>query len=154
MEQVRVRVAVYVTRGDEVLVFDHIDFPEAGVQIPAGGIEPGERLEDAVVREVGEETGVRSVNVKASLGVQQRPHPDTGAPRVTVFYHATAAEARDRWAHMVQSGLGGDDGLRFQCYFLPIVDCFGLLADGQDELLTRLGLAREQAPGADGVGHA
>ncbi|MFE3678054.1 NUDIX domain-containing protein [Streptomyces griseus] len=38
-------------------VFDHADPPEAGTQVPAGGIAPGEDPERAVLREVAEETG-------------------------------------------------------------------------------------------------
>lgn len=66
MRPARVRTAAYVTRegagGLEVLVFDHRDHPEAGTQVPAGGVEPGEVLADAVVREVAEETGLRDVS--------------------------------------------------------------------------------------------
>ena len=32
----------YITRDDELLVFRHVDSPEAGIQVPAGTIEPGE----------------------------------------------------------------------------------------------------------------
>ncbi len=42
----RVRVVVYVTRVVDglvqVLVFDHRDVPEAGTQVPAGGVRAGE----------------------------------------------------------------------------------------------------------------
>ena len=138
MNRVRVRVAVYVTRGKDVLVFDHVDHPDAGTQVPAGGVESGERLEDAVIREVTEETGLGRVTVLGSLSVQQRPHPETGAERVTVFYHATTTDSRDRWSHVVDSGTGDDAGLRFSCHFLPIAACAGLLADHQDEFLTKI----------------
>ena len=33
---VKRKVLAYVTRGDELLVFRHRDFPEAGLQVPAG----------------------------------------------------------------------------------------------------------------------
>jgi len=40
-------VVVYVTRVVDglvqVLVFDHRDVPEAGTQVPAGGVHAGER---------------------------------------------------------------------------------------------------------------
>src|SRR5579871_4328772 len=115
MAGVRVRVAAYVVRagasGPELLVFDHGGIPEAGRQVPAGGVTAGESLEDAVRREVAEETGLANVTVRTSLGVTQHPHPDTGAPRVTAFYYATTGDPRDRWEHEV-AGDGGDRGLR------------------------------------------
>lgn len=126
-----------------MLVFDHHDFPEAGTQVPAGGVDAGESLEAAAVREVVEETGLADVEVGRSLGVQQRPHPHTGEARVTIFYRATTSESRDRWTHVVRSGdgEGGDDGMVFECFFIPLDKANGLLPDRQDEfvdvLLTR-----------------
>jgi 8-oxo-dGTP pyrophosphatase MutT (NUDIX family) len=53
------KVTAFVTRkraaGLELLVFAH---PSAGVQLPAGSVEPGEEPAVAAVREVVEETGV------------------------------------------------------------------------------------------------
>ena len=57
------KVAAIVLRpgpfGEEVLVFDHpTDDVGVMVQFPAGTIEPGESPENAVIRELKEETGV------------------------------------------------------------------------------------------------
>jgi 8-oxo-dGTP pyrophosphatase MutT (NUDIX family) len=55
------KVAVLVTRpgptGPELLVFEHTDVP-AGVQVPAGTVEPGEDVRAAALRELVEETGI------------------------------------------------------------------------------------------------
>ncbi|MFG2125985.1 NUDIX domain-containing protein [Streptomyces sp. NPDC048710] len=71
MQSARVRTAACVTRnvpgGRELLVFDHRDHPEAGTQVPAGGVDPGELLTDAVLREITEETGVTSVTPGTAL---------------------------------------------------------------------------------------
>lgn len=140
MELGRVRVAAYITRraadGWELLVFDHRDFPEAGTQVPAGGVEPGELLTHAAMREIAEETGTSGVTLGTAIAVQQRPHSETGQPRVTVFFHAQTAEAGDSWTHTVASPDGdGDSGMIFCCYFIPLPDAVGLLADGQDEFI-------------------
>lgn len=50
------------SRGLELLVFDHRDYPEVGTEIPAGGVDTGESIEQAVLREVLEETGVDGVD--------------------------------------------------------------------------------------------
>jgi hypothetical protein len=58
-----------------VLVFDHISMPGAGTQVPAGGVKPGEGLEEAVLREVAEETGLLTVTVVRQIAVEDKPHP-------------------------------------------------------------------------------
>jgi 8-oxo-dGTP pyrophosphatase MutT (NUDIX family) len=40
------------------LIFSHPDYPEAGLQVPAGTLEPGEHPEAGVLREAYEETGL------------------------------------------------------------------------------------------------
>lgn len=62
------RAAAYVTDPDgRVLVFDHLDV-DAGTQVPAGGIHLGESAEEAVIREVAEESGLASVAIVRKLG--------------------------------------------------------------------------------------
>ncbi len=39
------KVFAYITRGDKLLVFRHADFPEAGIQVPAGTAKEGEGLD-------------------------------------------------------------------------------------------------------------
>jgi 8-oxo-dGTP pyrophosphatase MutT (NUDIX family) len=51
-----------------LLVFNHIDAPAAGTQVPAGGIHDGETAEDAVVRELAEESGIESASIVRKLG--------------------------------------------------------------------------------------
>ena len=62
------KVLAYITRGDELLVFRHRYFPEAGLQVPAGTVEEGESPHDAVLREAYEESGLQQVRIVRSLG--------------------------------------------------------------------------------------
>ena len=51
-----------------LLVFDHVDAPSAGTQVPAGGIKDAEPPDVAVVRELVEESGVSDVRLVRKLG--------------------------------------------------------------------------------------
>jgi ADP-ribose pyrophosphatase YjhB (NUDIX family) len=133
----RIRVAAYLIRYrsvPELLVFDHVGMPQAGTQIPAGGVRPGEDLEEAVLREVFEETGLRTASVIEQLVMENKPHPDTGQPRRTTYFHLQApATTPDAWNHIV-CGDGDDTGLNFACRFLPL-PLTRPLADDQDAWL-------------------
>ncbi|GAA0244613.1 hypothetical protein GCM10009527_046670 [Actinomadura nitritigenes] len=140
MTRPRIRVAAYVIRlraAPELLVFDHVGMPQAGTQVPAGGVRPGEEPEQAVLREVLEETGLRTASVVEPLVVENKPHPDTHQPRRTTYFHLRApASTADTWAHTV-GGAGEDTGLTFACRFLPL-PLERPLTDDQDAWLGRI----------------
>jgi len=114
----RERVVVYVTRGTELLVFEHRDHPDAGTQVPAGGVQTDEQLEDAVIREVFEETGLLLAGRPSFLGTHD--HLDgLGRPARSSFFRIEAPRStRDGWEHTV-TGDGEDRGLVFLCRFEP-----------------------------------
>ena len=140
----RTRVAAYVLRRRagrpvELLVFDHdADLPP-GTQVPAGGVDPDEPLEEAVLREVAEESGLTCVRVLRPLAEEYTPHPIRRFPRHTTYFELEVdddAEVPDAWDHRV-TGEGRDHGMTFHCRFEPLPLSFPL-ADGQDAWLDRL----------------
>lgn len=54
----RVRVAAVIPLGGELVLVRHRGLRSAYHLLPGGGVEPGETLESALVREVEEETGL------------------------------------------------------------------------------------------------
>jgi ADP-ribose pyrophosphatase len=60
-------VVAVVKHGTKILVEEIERYPIAAhsLELPAGGIEPGETAEEAAVREVFEETGITMKNAKA-----------------------------------------------------------------------------------------
>jgi 8-oxo-dGTP diphosphatase len=93
------KVVAYITRDNptgerELLVFEHRDFPEAGVQVPAGTVKDGEKPEDAVMREVAEEIGLENCHLVKKLAVYApaalMPNPESGWINERHVFHLAA----------------------------------------------------------------
>lgn len=100
------KVTAFITRqaatGHELLLLSH---PYAGIQIPAGTVEPGEQPAAAVLREVAEETGLENVVRAYFLGEQEQAFPSGNyiVARQTPVY-ARPSTASFNWATL-RSGI-------------------------------------------------
>jgi 8-oxo-dGTP pyrophosphatase MutT (NUDIX family) len=113
-------------------VFERVDHAEAGVQVPAGGIDSDEDQESVVHRELGEEVGLVATHLEL-LGRVDEIHSN-GTPCTNWYLQAAVARSADEWLHRA----GGDDedeGLRFRCYFIPLVDAGSVIHGSQTTLL-------------------
>ena len=133
------KVLAYVVRVQngrrELLVFEHRDHPDAGVQVPAGTVEPDEPVEAGVRREVEEEAGLGAAQVVVKRKLAEAYEPAIDQQR-HVFELAPITDLPDRWAHTVR-GAGEDAGLVFEYYWVAIEP--GLrLAGEQQRFLDRL----------------
>lgn len=79
----------YITQGQKLLVFEHQDSLEAGIQVPAGTIERRESPDAAALREAQEETGLQMLSLVAFLGEQTRDMSDFHRAEIhyRYFYH-------------------------------------------------------------------
>jgi len=136
------KVQCYITReragSSQVLVFEHTDFPYAGIQVPVGSIEPGETPEEAALREAWEESGVRGLQVKRFLGSFQWRHSETvNYEERNVYQLTTLHTLPDRWEHTVSAG-AEDKGLRFAYYWLDYDTAARVLSGNQGDYLKYL----------------
>lgn len=69
-------VIVLITKGDQILMARSPSFPPGVYALIAGFVEPGESIEDAVHREVYEETRLKIKNLRY-FGSQPWPFPDS-----------------------------------------------------------------------------
>ena len=136
----------YITRDDELLVFRHVDSPEAGIQVPAGTIDVGESREAAVLREAREETGLHGFQAPVCLGTTDFVYPKEQATtaRRHFFHLPLQGEAPDRWQHSERSpSEGACRDILFELYWISLHAPAPGLAPGHDAFLVPLRSAAE-----------
>lgn len=89
-KQPRIAAAVVVDDGRVLLVRRRVKEGSLSWQLPAGGIEDGESVEEAAIRETKEETGL-TVSALRVLGA--RVHPITGRHMSYVICEAKSGTA-------------------------------------------------------------
>jgi ADP-ribose pyrophosphatase YjhB (NUDIX family) len=117
------KVYAYITRAEQLLVFSHADFPEAGIQVPGGTLEPGELPESGVLREAFEETGLGELHLAAYLGCDefQMRESNPGEHQQRHFYHLRCTEdAPENWQHYESHPSDRSQApILFNFYWLP-----------------------------------
>ena len=122
----------YLIRAASLLVFAHRDSPESGTQIPAGTIRVGERPEDAVMREVYEETGLHRVRL---VGLMNCHDCDVDPSRVSsghqhqrryAFHLVAPDDTPDAWLHW-ERGDGDRAPIAFEFSWVPLVAAANLV---------------------------
>lgn len=112
----------YVTRraggADQLLVFRERADPDAGVQVPKGGIDRDETPEAAVRRELREESGITHSSPVYHLASDRWRRSD-GKRVARHFFHVPVEEPRDEWDHAVTGG-DEDEGLIYELSWRPL----------------------------------
>jgi 8-oxo-dGTP pyrophosphatase MutT (NUDIX family) len=144
------KVLAYITRGDELLVFRHRDFPEAGLQVPGGTVEEGELPHDAVLREVYEESGLQEVRIVRLLGryfhnaaayrdeTHQRHVYGDEIHYRNVYHLETTGPVASAWLHYESHRSDGGQPLAFSFFWMKLDDPELSLAGRRGDLLSKL----------------
>ncbi|MCW4013404.1 MAG: NUDIX domain-containing protein [Candidatus Bathyarchaeota archaeon] len=123
------RCVAYITRGDQLLVFKHVKYPEIGLLVPAGHPEDGESLESAVLREALEETGLMGLKLVKYLGFKLMDFTDQGygIEKRHFFHLSFEGETPDTWIHTEKyPSMGPDPELDYKFFWesLDTVELF------------------------------
>ena len=122
------KVYAYITRREQLLVFRHVDFPEAGVQVPGGTMEEDETPDVAVMREAYEETGLDYLRLVSYLGAYDWRSPEEEI-HCRHFYHLAAGEnAPATWQHYEHHPSDGSSTpILFEFSWLPLLEAEEML---------------------------
>jgi 8-oxo-dGTP pyrophosphatase MutT (NUDIX family) len=111
----REKAVCQVTRGHQLLVFDHVP-DDSGVQVPAGGVEPGETSAQAASRECAEETGHSGYSQPVYLGSAVWINTEHAKREMRHFFHLLAPpDLPDTWEHDA-------DEHRFRFRWVPLAE--------------------------------
>jgi ADP-ribose pyrophosphatase YjhB (NUDIX family) len=136
------KVVAYITDGNKLLVLSHPHHPEAGIQVPAGTVEEDESLEEAVLREAREETGLDDLEIRSYLGVRECDLAAFGRPEVQrqhFFHLVLCGETPARWRHYEEHPSDGStEPIEFEFFWVNLPDEVPGLAGGQGEFLGRI----------------
>jgi 8-oxo-dGTP pyrophosphatase MutT (NUDIX family) len=134
------KVFAYITNQNFLLVFSHPDFPEAGIQVPGGTVEPGEPLQEAVLREAYEETGLVGLKLIGYLGsCVYDMSPWGGHPsQQRHFFHLELDGQSPRvWQHHETSG-GKRDPILFELFWAELPNGIPKLFADHGQMLSKL----------------
>ncbi len=149
MPALRHKAFAYITHGDRLLVFCHPHAPEAGIQVPAGTVEPGEPFDVAALREAREETGLSDLTLVRLLGEQQRNMADFGRDEIhhRHFYHVVCGgDPPATWEHWERHAADGSPAHLFAFFWVRLPDGVPALIADHGARLPELcaALAREE----------
>lgn len=134
------KVLAYITHQNHLLVFSHPHFPEAGIQVPAGSVEPGETLQAAVLREAYEETGLVLLKLVGYLGsstYDMSPWGGHPSQQRHFFHLEMQGEPAKVWQHYETSG-GKRDPILFELFWAALPNEVPQLIAGHDQMLAKM----------------
>jgi 8-oxo-dGTP diphosphatase len=135
------KVYSYITYQNLLLLFVHVDFPDAGIQVPGGTVESREAVADAALREAYEETDLREFRLVTKLGMVERVLSEFGLDAVHerhYFHFIVDSFPGDSWISYEDKPSDGTEGsIAFRFFWAPIT-AIPPLAGGLDEMLPEL----------------
>jgi 8-oxo-dGTP diphosphatase len=136
------KVLAYLAHEGKLLVFRQRDFPAAGIQVPAGTLEPGESPEETILREAAEETGLGGLLIVRKLGEQVLKMNDYGLDEIQhrYFFQLISPDSLpETWTHNERHPSDGSPApIALEFFWAKLPNEVPPLAGNQDKFLYRM----------------
>jgi len=140
------KVYAYITCEDQLLIFKHTRFPEAGIQVPGGTVEENETAPEAVLREAREETGLDDLMLLSYLGM----HPfdlssvgGTGIQHRHFFHLRYTGAKKNLWRHYEKTPSDGyPEPIEFEFAWVKFSENMPELAGDQGVMLHKVNVQK------------
>ncbi|KQV81973.1 NUDIX hydrolase [Rhizobium sp. Root1220] len=137
------KVLIYATWRDRLLVFDEPDFPHVQWQVPGGTVEDSEDVADAASREFQEETGLTPPAPLTQLAVHDYHFSlksgDTVFHRRHYFHIGLDGNQSTGWLHQELTPFGGGAPVLFRFFWISLAEAKVRLGYGMEECLPLIG---------------
>jgi 8-oxo-dGTP pyrophosphatase MutT (NUDIX family) len=136
------KAMAYITNRDRLLVFREPDFPEAGIQIPGGSIDPDESPDVAALREAFEETGLSGLQIGSYLGRVEHDltrHGQVGWLYRHYFHLTIDGNLPETWQHTeLFPSEGEHESVLFEFFWVDLPDGIPPMVGNRDEMIPEL----------------
>ncbi|OCJ18323.1 DNA mismatch repair protein MutT [Rhizobium sp. AC44/96] len=136
------KVLIYATCRDRLLVFDEPDFPDVQWQVPGGTVEHGEDVAEAASREFHEETGL-TPGPLTQLGTHDYrfslKNGGTVLHRRHYFHVGLDSNQSSTWLHRELTPFGGGAPILFRFFWISFSEARAKLGYGMAECLPLIG---------------
>jgi 8-oxo-dGTP pyrophosphatase MutT (NUDIX family) len=143
MEPDALKVLIYATWRDRLLVFDEPDFPDVLWQVPGGTVETGEDIAEAALREFCEETGLAPSAPLTPLAVHDYRFSLKIGGIAWHRRHYFHVELKDHhpetWLHQELTPFGGGDPIQFRFFWIDFTQAKARLGYGMEHCLPMIG---------------
>ena len=119
---------------DYYVVFKSLSRPNRGIQLPGGRMERTENIAQTIIREVYEESGLKT-RIVCPLGIIYFENPPDNYSKLETYYIVRTEEPLDvtkKWNFIDRD----QTGQRLECWCVPVSMDTSFLSAGQDRVIT------------------
>jgi 8-oxo-dGTP diphosphatase len=136
------KALAYITNRDRLLVFRQPDFPDAGIQIPGGSMDPDELPAAAALREAFEETGLSELTMSSYLGRVEHDltrYGQVGWLHRHYFHLTIDGDVPETWQHReLFPSEGEHESVLFEFFWVELPDAVPPMIGDRDEMIPEL----------------